>query len=104
MFHLLLEAVLLEFEYSLAIHTFSDLQEQFKHRGDWNQVLVVQLYVFISEFLHRHLKIKVTAEHEEYGRFQLKGDLSTRFIKHLVLKILEGRYAPVTLQLSKEPV
>jgi hypothetical protein len=48
MFHLLLEAVLPEFYHYLQIYTFSALQWQFQPQDDWDQVLVAQLYVFLS--------------------------------------------------------
>jgi hypothetical protein len=48
MFHLLLESVLSGFDHYLEIYTFSALQWQFQPQDVWDQVLVVQLYVFNS--------------------------------------------------------
>jgi hypothetical protein len=48
MFHLLLELVLQEFDNYLAIYIFSILQQQFQPQKDYDQVLMVQLYVFLS--------------------------------------------------------
>jgi hypothetical protein len=48
MFHLLLELGLPEFDHYLLIYIFSTLQWQFQAQGDWAQVLMVQLYVFLS--------------------------------------------------------
>jgi hypothetical protein len=48
MLHHLLESVLPEFNHYLVIYTFSTLQQQFQPQDDWDKVLVVQLFVFLS--------------------------------------------------------
>jgi hypothetical protein len=52
MFHLLIKSVVPEFDHYLAIYTFSNLQEQFQSQDDWNQVLMVKLYVPLPAY-HR---------------------------------------------------
>jgi hypothetical protein len=48
MFHFLLESVLPELDDYLDIYTFSVLQQQFQPQDDCDQVLVIQLDVFLS--------------------------------------------------------
>jgi hypothetical protein len=48
MFHLLLDTVLLEFDHCQEIFTFLALQKQFQPQDDWDQVLVAEVYVFLS--------------------------------------------------------
>jgi hypothetical protein len=47
-FCLLLESLLLEFDQYMAIYAFFFNFEQFQSQDDWNQVLMVELYVLLS--------------------------------------------------------
>jgi hypothetical protein len=48
MFYFPLESVLPEFDHYLMFYTSSTLKQQFEPQKDWDQVLMAQLYVFLS--------------------------------------------------------